>query len=89
MKDKFHWKEQVSKGFETSKEKIATQFVLSFLSFSKLFTVECDANNIGVGAVLSQENIPMVFHSEKINKAKKRYSSYNFALHALVKALRK
>ena len=51
--------------------------------------MECDASNIAVGEVLSQEGMSVSFFSERLNEAKSRYSSHDLELYALVQALKK
>ena len=78
MKKTFTWIEQVEKIFELLKKKVSTQLALVLPSFDKLFTIEYDASNIVVRKVLSQDNIPVAYFSEKLNESKKRYSYYYF-----------
>lgn len=72
------------RGFEVLKKRVATKPILVLPNFDKLFTLECDASGIAVGAVLNQENRPVAFYSEKLNETKKRYSYYDLELYALV-----
>ena len=51
--------------------------------------MKCDASNIAVGVVLSQEGRPMAFFIERLNEAKSRYLLYKLELYELVEALRK
>ncbi|GJV17113.1 putative CCCH-type zinc finger family protein [Tanacetum coccineum] len=47
------------KSFELFEVKVTQALILSLLNFDKLFKVECDASNVGIDVVLSQESRPM------------------------------
>jgi hypothetical protein len=73
----FNWIEESEKKFKVLKEKITEQPILVLLDFEKTFQVRCDASGLVVGVVLSQDNRPVAYLSEKLNDTKKKYSTYD------------
>ena len=62
-----HWIEMAEKIFQLLKKKIIEKPILRLLEFNKLFQVLCDASGTTIGVVLSQEDKPIAYFSEKLN----------------------
>jgi hypothetical protein len=85
----FSWTKEAEKRFKVLKEKITEQPILVLLYFGKKFQVRCDASGLAIGSVLSQDNRPVAYFSEKLNDTKKKYSTYDKEFYAVIQALRK
>jgi hypothetical protein len=85
----FHWTKETEKIFNLLKRKIKEPPVLVLLDFQKTFQVKCDASGFAIGVVLSQEDRPIAYFSEKLNEEKVKYSTYDKEFYAIVQALKK
>jgi hypothetical protein len=85
----FDWTKEAEKGFRVLKEKIIEQPILVLPEFKKTFQIKCDASGVGIGAVLSQDDKPIAYFCEKLNDAKKKYSTYDKEFYVIIQSLKK
>jgi hypothetical protein len=85
----FQWTAEAERSFKLLKQKITEQPVLVLPDFQKTFQVKCDASGYAVGGVLSQDDRPVAYYSEKLDDAKLKYSTYDKEFYAIIQALKK
>lgn len=85
----FTWTEAAIKSFEQLKKCMITSLILSLPDYSLPFTIETDASDLGVGAVLMQKGRPMTFLSKELSKKHQDLSTYEKELWAIVLATQK
>lgn len=72
----FNWTDATEMAFQTLKTALITAPVLALPDFTKQFTVETDACDVGIGAVLSQQNHPVAFVSRALGPRNRGLSVY-------------
>lgn len=84
----FKWDAFCDESFHHLKKALVTSPILQFPNFNREFFLTCDASDVALGAVLSQEfenvNLPIAYASRTINAAEKNYSAVEKELLAIV-----
>lgn len=65
-KDKFEWSDSATVAFNEIKQAMISTPILRLPDFAKSFTIETDASDINIGAVLLQDDLPLAYHSRKL-----------------------
>jgi hypothetical protein len=80
--DKVH-----QRAFNHVKATIAKDTVLAYLDYSKVFKIYTDASSKQLGAVITQDNRPIAFFSQKLSDMQRKYIVTKIELLAIVETL--
>ena len=80
----FSWGPEQNEAFAKVKEVLASQPVLSYFDVAKPVTVQVDASQHGLGAVLLQEGHPVCYASRSLTSAESNYPQIEKELLAVV-----
>ena len=88
----FSWTSEHNTAFELLKKNICEATLLAHPDYEKTFIIDCDASNIGLGAVLSQPTNstiekPISFASRKLTGAETKWGATELEAFAVVWAL--
>ncbi len=83
----WHWDEVHQRAFDHVKATIAREVVLAYPNYSKVFEIYIDALSKQLGAVLTQENRPIAFFSQKLSTMQRKYSVTKIEFLAIVETL--
>lgn len=91
---KFLFTEEAKRAFETLKKCLTSSPVLRHPNFNNTFYIQCDASDVGIGAVLFQEDEtggehPIAYFSKKLTSAQKNYSVTERECLAVVMAVKR
>ncbi len=80
----WHWDKVHQRAFVHVKATIAKDAVLAYLHYSKVFGIYTDASSKQLGAVITQDNRPIAFFSQKLSDTQRKYSVTKIELLAIV-----
>ncbi len=87
-KTPWHWDSIHQTAFDNLKATIIKEVVLAYPDFLKPFEIYTDASTKQLGAVITQENRPIVFFSRKPSGAQSKYTVTKLELFAIVETLK-
>jgi hypothetical protein len=88
-KQGFEWTEEATRAFNALKQAMVHTPVLALPDFKLPFTVETDACEVGVGAVLMQQGHPIAYMSKSLGIMNRKLSTYEKEFMAVIMAIDK
>jgi hypothetical protein len=87
-KAKFAWARSQQKVFDNLKQLLCSAPVLSLLDLQQPFEIKTDASDYVVGAILTQHDHPLAYHSETLSDVVRKYPTYDKEMYSIVQAYR-
>ena len=70
----WHWDDMHQTAFDIKKTAIAKDIVWAYPDYSQGFEIYTDSSKFQLGAIITQNNLPLAFFSHKLNTAQQKYS---------------
>jgi hypothetical protein len=87
-KENIVWGPSQQKTFDDLKQRLCSAPVLSLPDLQHPFEIETDASDYAMGAVITQRDHPMVYHSETLSDVVRKYPTYKKEMYSIVQAYR-
>ncbi len=87
-KKPWQWDSIYQEAFDNVKKTIAKEVVLVYPDFTKPFDIYTNASTKQLGAVITQNNMPIAFFSRKLSGAQSKYTVTELELLAIVETLK-
>jgi hypothetical protein len=65
-REKFAWGKAQQQKFDDLKHRLCSSSIISLPDLQQLFEIEIDASDYAIGAVITQHNHPITYHSETV-----------------------
>ncbi|XP_061361978.1 uncharacterized protein LOC133305749 [Gastrolobium bilobum] len=88
-KDAFGWDDTAKRAMWELKGALSNPPILALPDFTKKFVLTTDASGVGIGAVLSQDNLPIAYFSKKLNSRMQQASTYVKEMFAITEGVSK
>ena len=85
----WHWDEPQERAFEQLKETVSVSPILRYYNLQEKVTIQCDASQHGLGAVLLQGGQPVAYASRALTPSEENYAQIEKELLAIVFACEK
>jgi hypothetical protein len=85
----FQWSSTAEETFQLLKQKLVEALVLAVPNFNKQFIMETDASDYGIGAMLMQDQHPIVYLSKALGPRNQALSVYEKECLAILLAIDK
>jgi RNase H-like domain found in reverse transcriptase len=79
------WTAECQQAFAQMKAVMAQDAFLRYPDHNKPFHIFCDASDLQLGAVITQDDAPVAFYSCKLNSAQKNYTIVEKEIFSVVK----
>ena len=84
---KWNWSQECQKAFDTMKNLVFKETLLSSPNFNEPFKIHTDASKLQLGSVISQKVKPIAFYSRKLNPVQVNYTTTKRELLFIVETL--